>query len=65
MNSFNEEVTSVWSFKERGEWATHKGDYPGNCSPYVVKNLLIKYKIFIKSMMNKNGKFLKPPFYAG
>lgn len=43
MNSFNEEVTSVWSFKERGEWATHKGDYPGNCSPYVVKNLLIKY----------------------
>lgn len=43
MNSFNEEVTSVWSFKERGEWATHKGDYHGNCSPYVVKNLLIKY----------------------
>ena len=43
MNSFNEEITSIWSFKERGEWATHKGDYPGNCSPYVVKNLLIKY----------------------
>lgn len=43
MNSFNEESTSIWSFKERGEWATHKGDYPGNCSPYVVKNLLIKY----------------------
>lgn len=43
MNSFNEERTTIWSFKERGEWATHKGDYPGNCSPYVVKNLLIKY----------------------
>lgn len=43
MNSFNEESTTIWSFKERGEWATHKGDYPGNCSPYVVKNLLIKY----------------------
>lgn len=43
MNSFNEEITSIWSFKERGEWAIHKGDYPGNCSPYVVKNLLIKY----------------------
>lgn len=43
MNSFNEEYTTIWSFKERGEWATHKGDYPGNCSPYVVRNLLIKY----------------------
>ena len=43
MNSFNQEYTTIWSFKERGQWATHKGDYPGNCSPYVVKNLLIKY----------------------
>lgn len=43
MNSFNEEYTTIWSFKDRGEWATHKGDYPGNCSPYVVRNLLIKY----------------------
>ena len=43
MNSFNEERTTIWSFKDRGDWATHKGDYPGNCSPYVVKNLLIKY----------------------
>lgn len=43
MNSFNEEYTTIWSFKDRGDWATHKGDYPGNCSPYVVKNLLIKY----------------------
>lgn len=43
MNSFNEEYTTIWSFKDRGDWATHKGDYPGNCSPYVVKNLLVKY----------------------
>lgn len=43
MNSFHEESTTIWSFKDRGDWATHKGDYPGNCSPYVVKNLLIKY----------------------
>lgn len=43
MNSFNEESSTIWSFKERGSWATHKGDYPGNCSPYVVKNLLLKY----------------------
>lgn len=43
MNLFNEEYTTIWSFKDRGEWATHKGDYPGNCSPYVVRNLLLKY----------------------
>lgn len=43
MNSFNEEHTSMWSFKERGNWETHRGDYPGNCSPYVIKNLIIKY----------------------
>ncbi len=40
---FKMETTSVWSFKERGEWATHKGDYRGNCSPYVLRNLLLKY----------------------
>lgn len=43
MNSFNEEYTTIWSFKDRGDWSTHKGDYPGNCSPYVIRNLLIKY----------------------
>lgn len=43
MSSFNEEYTTIWKFKERGDWATHKGDYPGNFSPYVVKNLLLKY----------------------
>lgn len=43
MNSFNEEYTTIWSFKDRGNWATHKGDYPGNCSPYVIRNLVLKY----------------------
>ena len=41
--NFNLETTSIWSFKDRGEWATHKGDYRGNCSPYVLRNLLLKY----------------------
>ncbi|MDU4889430.1 MAG: DNA methyltransferase [Clostridium sp.] len=43
MGLFSEETTSIWSFEERGDWATHKGDYPGNCSPRVVKNLIVKY----------------------
>ena len=40
---FKLETTSIWSFKERGKWATHKGDYRGNCSPQVPRNLLLKY----------------------
>lgn len=42
-NDFKLENTSVWSFKERGKWATHKGDYRGNCPPQVPRNLILKY----------------------
>lgn len=41
--NFNLESTSIWSFKERGSWATHKGDYRGNCPPQVPRNLILKY----------------------
>ncbi|MEM4912922.1 MAG: DNA methyltransferase [Desulfurococcaceae archaeon] len=40
---FTLETTTVWSFPERGDWATHKGDYRGNWSPRLVRNLLIRY----------------------
>lgn len=43
MKKFEEELTSIWSFEKRGNWETHKGDYPGNCSPKVIRNLIIKY----------------------
>jgi DNA modification methylase len=39
---FPEEWT-VWSFPDRGSWATHSGDYPGNWSPFVPRNLLDRY----------------------
>lgn len=42
-NNFILENTTLWSFKERGNWATHKGDYRGNCPPQVSRNLLLKY----------------------
>ncbi|MCM8794071.1 MAG: hypothetical protein NC898_06425, partial [Candidatus Omnitrophica bacterium] len=32
---FREEQTTVWSFKQRGNWATHSGEYRGNWSPYI------------------------------
>lgn len=37
------EETTVWSFPDRGKWATHSGKYRGNWSPYVPRNLLLKY----------------------
>ncbi|SCY23873.1 DNA methylase [Butyrivibrio hungatei] len=37
------EKTTIWSFPDRGEWATHSGKYRGNWSPYVPRNLLLKY----------------------
>jgi len=41
--NFEEEQTSVWSFKQRGKWATHSGEYRGNWSPYIPRNVILKY----------------------
>ena len=40
---FKLEKTTIWSFEERGKWATHRGDYRGNCPPQVPRNLILKY----------------------
>ncbi|MCL4278081.1 DNA methyltransferase [Candidatus Kuenenia stuttgartiensis] len=40
---FSEETTTVWSFKSRGNWATHSGEYRGNWSPYIPRNVILKY----------------------
>ena len=37
------ERTTIWSFEKRGNWATHKGNYRGNWSPYIPRNLILKY----------------------
>jgi len=42
-DKFELETTTVWSFPHRGDWATHKGDFRGNWSPQVVRNLLLRY----------------------
>jgi len=41
--NFKEEETTVWSFKQRGNWATHSGEYRGNWSPYIPRNVILKY----------------------
>lgn len=35
--------TTVWSFPERGSWATHKGDYRGNWPPQIPRALMQMY----------------------
>ncbi len=37
------EKQTVWSFPDRGDWATHNGGYRGNWSPYIPRNLILKY----------------------
>lgn len=41
--NFKEETTTVWSFPERGSWATHKPAYRGNWAPQIPRNLILKY----------------------
>jgi len=40
---FKEEQTTVWSFKNRGSWASHSGEYRGNWSPYIPRNVILRY----------------------
>lgn len=42
-NNFHIEPTTIWSFPDRGSWATHSGKYRGNWSPYVPRNLILRY----------------------
>ncbi len=37
------ETETVWSFLDRGNWATHVGNYRGNWSPYIPRNLVQRF----------------------
>lgn len=41
--NFELETNTVWSFPNRGKWATHDAKYRGNFSPYVAKNIILRY----------------------
>ena len=51
---FKMEATTVWSFKNRGNWATHNSKYRGNWSPYIPRNLILRY--------SKEGDTVVDPF---
>lgn len=41
--NFKLESTTMWSFPNRGDWATHNPKYRGNWSPYIPRNLILRY----------------------
>lgn len=42
-DKFELEKTSVWSFPNRGNWSIHNGGFRGNWSPYVPRNIILRY----------------------
>lgn len=42
-SDYTYENETVWSFPDRGDWATHVGNYRGNWSPYIPWNLIHRY----------------------
>ena len=40
---FELEMKTVWSFPQRGNWATHDAKYRGNWSPYIPRNVILRY----------------------
>lgn len=41
--NFSMETSTVWRFPDHGNWATHDSSYRGNWSPYVPRNLILRY----------------------
>lgn len=54
---FELEMTSVWSFPKRGDWATHDAKWRGNWSPYIPRNVLLRY--------SKEGDLVLDQFAGG
>ncbi|MGI6608469.1 MAG: TRM11 family SAM-dependent methyltransferase [Erysipelotrichaceae bacterium] len=55
--NFELEMTTHWSFPKRGDWATHDAKYRGNWSPYIPRNILLRY--------SKEGDLVLDQFAGG
>lgn len=55
--NFELETNTVWSFPERGKWATHDAKYRGNWSPYIPRNVILRY--------SKEGETVLDQFVGG
>lgn len=54
---FELEMNTHWSFPNRGDWATHDAKWRGNWSPYIPRNLLLRY--------SKEGDLVLDQFAGG
>jgi DNA modification methylase len=55
---YKPEFTTIWSFPQRGNWATHRSNYRGNFAPQVPRNLIEMYS-------EKGNSILDPMVGAG
>ena len=53
LNKYKPETTTLWSFPERGDWATHNPKYRGNFAPQIARNLI--------EMYSEEGDFILDP----
>jgi DNA modification methylase len=51
------EYTTVWSFPERGNWATHNPKYRGNFAPQIARNII--------EMYSQQGEYILDPMVGG
>lgn len=56
-DDFELEMTTVWSFPDRGNWATHDSKWRGNSSPYIPRNIMLRY--------SKEGDLVLDQFAGG
>ncbi len=56
-DDFELEMNTVWSFPKRGDWATHDAKWRGNWSPYIPRNLILRY--------SKEGDIVLDQFAGG
>ena len=56
-DDFELETTTLWSFPKRGDWATHDAKWRGNWSPYIPRNVILRY--------SKEGDLILDQFAGG
>ena len=55
--NFELEMTTHWSFPQRGDWAPHDAKWRGNWSPYIPRNVILRY--------SKEGELVLDQFAGG
>ena len=56
-DKFELQTNTVWSFPDRGNWATHNSKYRGNWSPYIPRNLILRYSMCFHEKFQEKDLF--------